>query len=183
MEIYPCRIKNERIIPVRLKDADGHLIEIVMGGQEIVLEALDEDALFGGIYEQIIFTPDWEDVKCTQRHSWAPKANKEYPWVVEVINLQGLEWETRFAGGREWTLPCGIPVFVNVSALEPWARFRRIEIKKVPETFEDKVATGFWDFRMRLEDVGTLRSEKELEALSEEIERLEGKARQKPKAL
>jgi hypothetical protein len=53
----------------------------------------------------------------------------------------------------------------------------------VPETFEDKVATGFWDFRMRLEDVGTLRSGKELEALSEEIERLEGKARQKPKAL
>lgn len=178
METYPCRLINKRFTAVMVRDWDGHEIERVLPGQEVVLEAVSEDALYGGVYEKVVWNDDGLII-CTRRPDWAPKHNPSFPWALEIENIDGKELEVREVGGYNLSLPRGIAVPTAVSALDPLARYKRIEIRRVPDMFKSKMA-GWWDFRSELRDVGIDRPANELEMLAEEIERLENKARQKP---
>lgn len=184
-ETWKCLLINHRHNPVTVTEQDGTPIVTLrpkrkvvdpqdgtkreFPGDEFTLEATDPTSTFAR-FSSVVFLHEAPWAQCTVREGWV-EPRRKHP--CEVILLQGAEDpEWRTFGEQSVCLMHGVPIVIDVDALDEMARFDRVTcgVVKQDRRLSERHDGYVIPVQVR-EDVKHLRSPEALEALKQEMEK------------
>lgn len=160
METFETLFENARREPVTVFEGNQPLTVLYPGRSKMV-ESASPFTLYAR-WSRVTFKPDCE-IEYTPRPGFAePNRGR---WVIEALNIDGAEVESRKIGGGTWWLPRGIPVLVTVHAEDPEAIYARLRIEKSFEWVEPSNFPGYVFKNENVKDAWVERSQEELKEL------------------
>ncbi len=149
---------------VILYERNGAVLKLLQPGETFEVETWNPQTIYAR-WTEVDFL-EGGDIRFTENQYWP----RPQGWTIEAINIDGKPVEYRIIGGREVTLPRGVPRLVELTLDAREIVYSRMEIKRVTERQPSALFPGFVARREFLQDVYVDKTEAELEQVRAAIE-------------